>query len=257
MDVAYWNAVAPDYDDQVFNSAAAGRAGILQRRLDEIAAPERVACDFGCGVGHYLPLLAPRFRRVFAIDFAADLLAHARARHAALANVEFLRADLARGRRVLPRAHAGLCTNVLIHPDARVRRAILRRIHAQLFRGGRLLAVVPSTESMLHVGMRLTEWRRRGGTSEPAAVRAGLRETARSPADLMRGVLLAGGERTKCYLREEAEILFREAGFALRSADKLEFPWTEEFEDPPAWLGAPLPWDWLFVMEKRRSATRA
>lgn len=250
MDVAYWNAVAARYDDEVFNSAAADRTGVLRQRLDELAHPRRVACDFGCGIGHYLPLLAPRFGRVVAIDFAADLLARARESHANLDNVEFVRADLARGRRNLPRAHVGLCTNVLIHPDLSVRRAILRRIHRQLVRGGRLVALVPSTESVLHAGMQLAAWCQRDGVSEPEAIRTGLRATARSGPDLLRGVLLAGGERTKCYLREEAEVLFREAGFQLRSSDKLEFPWSEEFEAPPSWLGAPFPWDWLFVFEK-------
>lgn len=251
MDVGYWNAVAPRYDDQVFNSVIADATGVLRKRLDELAAPDHVACDFGCGVGHYLPLLAPRFGRVIAIDFAGDLLARARERHAGLANVEFLQADLARGRRALPRAHVGFCTNVLIHPDARVRRAILRRIHTQLVGGGRLLALVPSTESMLYSGMQLAAWRKRDGAREPDSVRSGLRATARSAADLMRGVLLAGGVRTKCYLREEAEVLFDQSGFRSCSADKLEYPWSEELENPPAWLGPPLPWDWLFVLEKR------
>jgi SAM-dependent methyltransferase len=251
MDVAYWNRIASDYDDLVFNSATAGSTDILQRRFAEIAAPDRVACDFGCGVGHYLPMLSAGFRRVIAIDFAAELLEQARSRYARLGNIEFLQADLARGRRALPRAHVGLCTNVLIHPDPKIRRAILRRVHTQLMRGGALMAVLPSTESMLYAGMRLSEWRQRGGTRESDAVRTERRAMARSANDLVRGVLLAGGERTKCYLREEAEVLFEEAGFRMRSADKLEFAWSQEIENPPAWLGGPLPWDWLFVVQKR------
>lgn len=251
MDAAYWNAVAGDYDDEVFNSVAADRSGVLRRRLDELRAPNRVACDFGCGVGHYLPLLAERFKRVVAVDFAADLLAVARARHGALANVEFVQADLARGRRALPRAHVGFCTNVLIHPEPRVRRAILRRIHRQLYRGGRLLALVPSTESVLYAGQRYAEWNRSLGHSEREALRMSMGATARSAADLLRGVLLAGGERTKCYLREEADLLFAEADFSVVSTDKLEFGWDEEFDGPPRWMGRPLPWDWLFVAEKR------
>ncbi len=254
MDVAYWNAVAPTYDNQVFNSAAADATGVLGGRLDELAAPGQVACDFGCGVGHYLPLLAPRFKRVVAIDFAGDLLAQAQERHAGLGNVAFLQADLARGRRRLPRAHVGFCTNVLIHPDPDMRRAILRRIHTQLIRGGRLLALVPSTESMMYSASRLVAWTQQDGVSEPESVSRGLRATARTAGDLLRGVLLHGGVKTKCYLREEAEVFFRECGFHLRSADKLEYPWSEELEDPPRWLGAPLPWDWLFVLEKRSKA---
>jgi SAM-dependent methyltransferase len=256
MDVGYWNTVAASYDDQVFNSVAADTTGVLRQRLDELAAPDRVACDFGCGVGHYLPLLAPRFGRVVAIDFASDLLARAREQHAGLGNVEFVQADLARGRRELPRAHVGFCTNVLIHPDAGVRRAILRRIRTQLVGGGRLLALVPSTESMLYSAMQLAAWTERDGVGEPDSVRSGLQATARSATDLLRGVLLAGGVRTKCYLREEAEVLFRESGFRLRSADKLEFPWSEELEDPPAWLGPPLPWEWLFVLEKQANGPK-
>jgi len=256
MDVAYWNAVAPGYDEQVFNSAGNDATGVLKRRLDELAVPGGVACDFGCGVGHYLPLLAPRFGRVVAIDFAADLLARARDAHSDLENVEFVHADLARGRRSLPRANVGFCTNVLIHPDPGMRRSILKRVHKQLLRGGRLLALVPSTESMMYSANRLVAWTERDGLSEPESIRRALRATSRTAPDLLRGVLLHGGVRTKCYLREEAEVFFRENGFRLCSTDKLEYSWSEELEDPPAWLGSPLPWDWLFVLEKQGARAR-
>jgi hypothetical protein len=31
---------------------------------------------------------------------------------------------------------------------------------------------------------------------------------------------------------------------------KLEYPWSRVFQDPPAWMGAPFPWNWLVVAER-------
>ncbi len=33
--------------------------------------------------------------------------------------------------------------------------------------------------------------------------------------------------------------------------DKVEYDWSTEFADPPKWMRDPLPWDWLFVVERR------
>ena len=57
-------------------------------------------------------------------------------------------------------------------------------------------------------------------------------------------------DRTKHFLREELQVLFELKHFAVREESRVEYDWREEYEDPPAWMQQPWPWDWLFVVQK-------
>jgi SAM-dependent methyltransferase len=249
MDAEYWEGIGRQYEDEIFSSARADTGGVIRRRLDELAAPRGVAADFGCGVGHYLPLLARRFRVVHGIDFAESLLDQARARTQRTQNVVIHRANLASGRaRIpMPQARVGVCANVLISENPAMCRGILRTIHRHLAPGGRLLLLVPSLESVLFANQQLVEWNRRLGFSEAESFAAGL-----SPSrDLLRGLIRIEKIPTKHYLREEATLLLDGAGFAVSSCDKVEYGWETEFEKPPRWMQRPGPWDWLLVAKKK------
>jgi SAM-dependent methyltransferase len=248
----YWERVGDRYEKEIFASSLADTRGVIRRRLDELADPRAVAADFGCGVGHYLPLLAKRFRVVHGIDFAEALLDQARERTRALDNVAIHRANLASGRAKLSLSNlkVAVCANVLISEDAGLRRGILRTIHRTLKPGGQLLLLVPSLESVLFSNQRLVEWNRRLGWSDADAVATGT-----LPArDVVRGLVRIDNVPTKHYLREEATVLLEEAGFTVSSSDKVEYRWDTEFETPPKWMKSPGPWDWLFVA--KRSATQ-
>lgn len=251
MDANYWERVGDQYDDEIFSSSRADRGGVIQRRLDEFAAPRGVAADFGCGVGHYLPLLPKRFGTVHGIDFAESLLVQARARTRRLANVSIHRANLASGRaRIeMPKAKLAVCANVLISENPRIRRGILRTIHRYLAPGGRLLLLVPSLESVLFANQRLVEWNRRLGWSEAESLASSMAPSR----DLLHGLVRIEKVPTKHYLREEATLLLDEAGFAVSSCDKVEYPWSTEFENPPRWMKNPGPWDWLLVAKRKRT----
>jgi SAM-dependent methyltransferase len=251
VDANYWERIGDQYDREIFSSSRADTNGAIRRRLDELADPRAVAADFGCGVGHYLPLLARHFRAVHGIDFAGSLLDQARERSRRLPNVSIHRANLASGRAniEMPSAKVGVCANVLISDNTRMRRGILRTIHRYLAPGGRLLLLIPSLESVLFANQRLVEWNRRLGWSEAESLAAGM-----SPSrDLMRGLVRIERVPTKHYLREEAILLLGEAGFTVSSCDKVEYSWDTEFENPPRWMKAPGPWDWLLVARRRRT----
>lgn len=255
MDARYWERVGKGYEDEIFSSSLADRRGVIRARLDELADDRAVAIDFGCGIGHYLPLLAKRFRRVHGVDFADALLDQARARCRGLGNVSLHRANLASGRARIqaPMARVAVCANVLIAADADARRGILRTIDRHLAPGGRLLLLVPSLESALFANQRLVEWNRRLGFGEAEAQASGIPATSRSARELTAGLVRIEGVPTKHYLREEVEVLLADAGFVTQSCDRVEYPWDTEFEDPPAWMQAPGPWDWLFIGRKKRA----
>ena len=249
MDANYWERVGDQYEQEIFSSSRADTSGAIRRRLDELADPRAVAADFGCGVGHYLPLLASRFGRVHGVDFADSLLDQARGRTRRFANVAIHRANLASGRASIemPRAKVAVCANVLISENPKLRRGILRTIHRYTAPGGRLLLLVPSLESVLFTNQRLIEWNRRLGWSEAESLASGLAPSA----DLMRGLVRIERVATKHYLREEATVLLDEAGFAVSSCDKVEYAWDTEFENPPRWMKNPGPWDWLLVARRK------
>lgn len=251
MDAHYWEAIGDRYEQEIFDSALADARRIIRRRLDELSAPRGVACDFGCGVGHYLPLLAPRFRSVYGVDFAESLLVHARRRGARFDNVTVLRGDLARsrGRLAIPDAKVGVCANVLISGDARVRRSILRTVRRHLARSGHLLLLLPSLESALFANQRLVEWNRRLGCSHEEALGSGIAPTARGARELLEGAVRIENVPTKHFLEEEAIVLLESEGFSVKTIDKVEYSWHTEFDDPPRWMGRPGPWDWLVLAQ--------
>lgn len=249
MDARYWERVGDRYEREIFASSLADTGGVIRRRLDELANPRIAAGDFGCGVGHYLPLLARRFRTAHGIDFADSLLEQARERVRGFENVSLHKANLASGRAklALPKLKVGVCANVLISEEPSVRRGILRTIHRHLAPGGRLLLVVPSLESALFANQRLVEWNRRLGWSEAQSLASGIKPSR----DLMRGLVRLGNVATKHYLREEVSVLLGDAGFAVSDCDKVEYAWETEFVAPPRWMGKPGPWDWLFVARRK------
>jgi SAM-dependent methyltransferase len=251
MDERYWDRVAPDYVAQVHDTLASDRTGVITARLDQFASPRKTAADFGCGVGHYLPALASRFKYIFALDHSQRLLDEAAAVHEELHNVTYRKADLSRPLRKWTPVSFGICMNVLITPDHDLRLAMLRTIHRALSPSGGLLAVVPSLESALFTDVRLVEWNMRDGMTPRQALREGMEGEPGLIGPVAAGVVDSGGEPTKHYLREEAMLMFRNVGFEIENIEKAEYTWDEEFDAPPRWMREPYPWHWLLVCKRR------
>ncbi len=256
MDREYWNRSIRDYDEEVLDSLDADLGGVILRRLEAFADPNRLAADFGCGVGNYVPALASRFKHVYAIDFAARLLKKAQQR-CAEANVQWMQGDLATSSFRMRRAHFGLCQNVLISPEPRKRRAILENVRRHIVGGGHLMLLVPSTESAIHASQMQVEWNRRKGL-EGRALARGV-EAPRSKLELVDGLFGRDGVPTKHYLKEEAVKMLEGTGFKPLSVDKVEYDWEHELPGAPSWMRDPFPWDWLLVASKtaRRVSSRA
>jgi SAM-dependent methyltransferase len=255
MDARYWEKVGDDYESSIFDSQKMDKRGVVAARVREYANPRATACDFGCGVGHYLPLLSPHFRRIYGLDFADSLLRQAAARCKGLDNVDLTRADLSKPRAALliPKVRFGVCANVLISADEAFRQNILRTIRRHLVIGGHVLFVVPSLESALFSNARLIEWNKRLGHTANEAFEGGIPPTARSARELLQGLVRIEEVPTKHYLREEFEVLLTSSGFRVTSIEKVEYGWDSEFEQPPRWMKPPGPWDWLVVARRLRA----
>ena len=123
---------------------------LMQRQVDVVVAavwrwlgePASMRClDLGCADGVAEPLLAQHFHQVTAMDIDADVLAEARARHAA-ANVRFVHLQPALPLPVQPGDFdVAVAFSLLHHLDADARRATLAAL-ARAVRPGGLAAML-------------------------------------------------------------------------------------------------------------------
>ena len=249
MNRDYWENVADSYDTEIFSVLEHDADQLIGRRIERFGHPEASAADLGCGVGHFIPLLAENFGQVLACDLSAQCLDQARERYADLASVDYEQVDLA-GR---PNFRTGfdfaLCINVLITDDLAVRARALRNLSGYLREGGHLVLVVPSLESALLTSARIIQWNLRDGHAPSEAARLGLPRHG-SIRQLHRGNLPIDGVPTKHYLREELEFLLPDHGFEIEEVEKIPYSWSTEFDAPPAWMQEPHPWDWMVVARR-------
>lgn len=249
MDRAYWDAVSETYDDDIFSVHDNDAEGLIESRIASHAAPSGTAADLGCGTGKFTPLLARHFGQVQACDLSAKLLDRARQACRTHPNVTFRQTDLGGEAHPFEPVDFVLCINVLIMASLDVRLRALRAVTAQVRTGGHLLLVVPSAESMLYTRFRMVDWSLRDGHDCDTALRQNLPATGSLRA-LYQGIRPIEGVPTKHYLREELQVLLTDHQMVVCEVQKLTYPWTTEFADPPDWMDAPHPWDWLVLARR-------
>lgn len=267
--VAYWNEQARDYDENIFSTIDEDHTGIITRTLDRCAAPHDEGLfgrciDLGCGAGKYLPALAARFRSVSAYDLSPKLvaLANKEVKGRSLQNVVVQVRDLSqvwyRGEgsalgdnREMESYGFAVMANVLIAPvEEQTRQLMLRNAYRSLCPGGRLLVVVPSLESTLYVNMRCAEVKCDGSAD---LVKMPTRAVGQ---DVLNGVMRRSGVRTKHFLEPEFCLLANRVGFGVVACEKVLYTWRSELgfdselQVPAAMKDTPLPWDWLFLLQR-------
>lgn len=250
MTKRFWDRVALSYDEEIFDSLANDRKQVIPPHVDRLASKDATACDFGCGVGKYLPLLADCFRAVHAIDISGNCLRFAQQNCGHLDNITFLQADLAKGTVEIEPVHFAISVNVAIMRSRDKRMGILKSIAEHLLPGGHVLLVLPSLESALYADSRLVQWASKEGWTRGRTSRARFNSRVTRNVSIPRGILNLDGAPTKHYLREELIVLLEGLGLQVVAVDKVEYSWKTEFPKPPRWMKRPYPWDWLFVAQK-------
>ncbi|MEW5896035.1 MAG: class I SAM-dependent methyltransferase [Candidatus Omnitrophota bacterium] len=245
MDAAYWNAKAGVYEEEIFNVWLRDLDGVLRKFFDDESFRLKTVIDCGCGIGHGIPTLSKCFKNVYAVDISRECLAVSRERYGSLPNVEFRFEDLARPRAGLPAADCIVSVNVLIMPSLSARLKILKVMRACLKSNGRMVLVVPSLESYYYAAYKLTEWKLR----EEVLGRSGFSSGAFQKGH---GVVPIDGVMTKHYLKEELLSFLKLVGFEVLGIQKIRYGWETEYEDPPKWMQAPYPWDWMVVAKQQK-----
>jgi len=295
--VAYWNAQARDYDENIFSTIDEDATGVITQTIRRFAAtdvegPMGRCIDLGCGAGKYLHALSSSFKTVTACDLSPRLTSLARKEvdSRGLRNVSVKVRDLSQvwyrdvvASQCAPNSGDAIgatpdaeelgsygfavMANVLIAPGpTSTRTLMLRNAMRSLCPGGRLLVVVPSLESALYVNLRCEEAECDGpyAGGKKCSVTADLvRQPTRSEgADILQGVLKRSGVRTKHYLEPEFILLANRVGFAVECCEKVTYRWHSElglgsdiYVPTALREQAPLPWDWLFVLQKEEHAS--
>ena len=75
MDRKYWEQIAPNYSEEIFDVLANDKKGIIRKTINRFASKQKTVIDIGCAIGKWLPLLSPAFKKVHAIDISAENLA--------------------------------------------------------------------------------------------------------------------------------------------------------------------------------------
>jgi 2-polyprenyl-3-methyl-5-hydroxy-6-metoxy-1,4-benzoquinol methylase len=257
MDENYWDNIAHDFDEEIFDTLRHDRHQVILSYIDRFRSLQSTACDIGCGTGKYLPTLAERFKTVRAIDISAKCLEVAQENCRHLDNVTYFKADLSAAPLRLRRYRFGISVNVLIMPSPETRMAIFRNLPAFIAQNGYLLLVVPSLESALHSKERLLDWNAKSKARHDEAFSIKPTGSKSRVAFASEGVVNLDGTLTKLYLKEELVTLLEQVGFKVSSVAKVEYPWASMFERPPRWMGEPYPWDWLVLCQNKSAGETA
>jgi len=250
MEKKYWDDVGVNYHDVIFSVLANDKDGLIDGYIQESALRGGTACDFGCGAGYFVSLLAKRFKKVFAIDFSASCLEKAESLNEKLSNVSFHNIDLSGERISIPKVNFLLCVNVILSVSISVRQKLFKNISKKLLKNGKMVLVVPSMESALLSGYRLIEWNLKSGMRPCSAVRCGFENKKVSMSHVCQGIVDIDGLPTKHFLKEELCGILKDSNFEVKAVSKLKYDWKTEYVAPPRWMKEPYPWDWLVFAEK-------
>eukprot|EP00941_MAST-03F_sp_MAST-3F-sp1_P005469 g5469.t1 len=178
MSESYWDEAAKDYDgpEGILDnlSASISHSGFsespLVNAVDTYSDSSVCAVDFGCGPGKHLSVLSSKFRHVVGCDISSKLLDLSRKtlKKKGSENVSLEHLDLSvllKPKKVQllqkpEKPSFGLCTNVLIMPDARTHIRILKNIHRVMQVNGTVIFLVPALESAIFANDRLRRWDR-------------------------------------------------------------------------------------------------
>lgn len=247
MDRKYWEKIAPDYNEEIFDVLHNDKKNIIRSAIEKMASPSSVVIDIGCAVGKWLPVLSPAFKKVLAVDISEKNLETARESYSRFTNIEYIRTDMSVDKTQLPKSDVAVCINAILTDSLKKRTIFFTNLAECLKKNGWLVLVVPSLESWLCTRIIQNKWQvdkklfNEKITDEDAA---------KKYANMLQGNADIDNVPTKHYLREELGLLLSHEGFAMKECKKIEYNWNTEFIDAPEWLTEPLPWDWMVVAKK-------
>jgi 2-polyprenyl-3-methyl-5-hydroxy-6-metoxy-1,4-benzoquinol methylase len=247
MDRKYWEKIAPDYNEEIFDVLKNDKKNIIRSAIIKRASPAKTVADIGCAVGKWLPVLAPAFKQVIAVDISIKNLGIAQKNHPQYNNVDYIRADMSAGKTKLPKCDMAICINAILTDSVKKRDNFFKNLSRIVKKGGYLVLVVPSLESWMMTHIIQNKWK----IDEALfAAKFSAKAGSKKYRNLLQGHADIDQVPTKHYLREELDLILSLQGFSIETIQKIEYNWKTEFVKPPKWLKRPNPWDWMLAAKK-------
>jgi len=234
MDRREWNRHAAEFEDAICDIVVDERGNQVSRFVKAARLPsEPVLVDLGCGLGSFVQKFGNRFQKIFAVDFAAQIIKRARSR-CAKPGVKWLVMDVARAfKAIKTRADLTVCMNVITSPSAAKRKALWSCVAKVTKPGGFALIVVPSIESNAMVEQISASTRRNGAF----AAKSG-------------GVVKHEDSWQKHFGRRELIAAMADHGFRVKQIGRVSFGWDDEGLRKPRSPGKRSPWDWICLAQR-------
>ena len=246
MDRKYWEKIAPDYNEEIFDVLKNDSKGLIVSAIKKVASGNKTAIDIGCAIGKWLPVLSPIFKKVHAVDISAENLDIAKKLYPKLSNVTYDRIDMSSPNARMPLCDVGICINAILTDSLKKRNVFFTNLKKCIKKNGHLILVIPSLESSMLTSIIRLRW-------NPDKDANGVIKKNKSSFQL-KNILQGNAEidnvPTKHYLKEELQLLLANEGFRTGDFQKIEYDWNTEFLKPPKWLTEPKPWDWMVVARK-------
>lgn len=242
--------MAPSYAEEIFDVLQNDRKALIRSVISAHASRQKTVIDIGCAIGKWLPVLAPVFKKVIAVDISARNLAIAAQRYPQYTNVEYIRANMSgrAGNYKGPKADFGICINAILTANPRDRRIFFASLSSCIKKGGRIVITVPSLESWMLSSVIQQEY---GIDKKLFPAEKSGKQALRKWNNIRQGHADIDNVAHKHYLKEELQLLLSTNGFIPEEIQKIEYGWDTEFLKPPRWLKEPRPWDWMVVGKSR------
>jgi 2-polyprenyl-3-methyl-5-hydroxy-6-metoxy-1,4-benzoquinol methylase len=247
MDRKYWENIAVNYNEEIFDVLRNDKAGVIANEIGKHKSTDKTAMDIGCAIGKWIPLLATGFKHVIAADISAANLEMAKENCKEYNNVDYVRMDMSAGNLTVTSCDFAICINAILTDSLKKRINFFHSLSLCLNKEGILIIVVPSLESALYTSIIRNRWK----IDKEAVKMSSPRTAIKKLNNLKQGNVDIDGIPTKHYLEAELSLLLSLEGFSIESISKVEYGWRTEFTSPPKWLRSPLPWDWMCVVKKK------
>lgn len=247
MDRNYWEKIAPDYNEEIFDVLANDKKKIIQKTIIKFASKHKTVIDIGCAIGKWLPILSPVFKKVYAIDISQQNLHIARQIYSNLENVIYERVDMSNPKAKIIKCDFAICINAILTGTMQKRNVFFKNLQKCVKKDGHIILVIPSLESAMFTSIIRQRW----DPDKDSRKVINKKNPVAQLKNLFEGNTSIDGVSHKHYLKEELKLLLMNEEFATEEFLKIEYEWDTEFNKPPKWLKDPKPWDWMVLAKKK------
>ena len=243
-----WSRHAARYDELFLDAFRPGVENPLLAALETVAEPKtKTVADLGCGTGPLLPHLVGRFGRVFALDFAPNMITRSKRRVGRQAEqVTFLNRPMHELDDLTGQLDVAVAVNSIVMPDVRLIDRTLSAIARALRPGGTFLGVVPSMDAIHYHTMLLMDQALDRGMEPEEAERYAAFHAEHHYYEFAFGRFQFQGLRQKFWQPFEVRHRLAKAGFSSVALGQVLYPWDENIAGGADFADHPRSWDWFF-----------